>query len=144
MIRIVLFCLGTLFLGLGILGVLLPGLPTTPFVLLAAACYVRSSRRLYAWLIGHRLFGRLVRDFQEKRTIPKTAKIASVTTMTVMVTISALFLLKPLWAKLLVIGLGAAGAVVVLLFPTARPQSDDEPGVLPPRAERASDSRRIP
>jgi uncharacterized membrane protein YbaN (DUF454 family) len=144
MIRIVLLALGTVFLGLGLLGVVLPGLPTTPFVLLAAACYVRSSRRLYAWLVGHKVFGKLIRDFQEQRAIPKAAKIASVATMTVMVTISALFLLKPLWTKLLVAALGAAGALVVLLFPTARPRSEDEHGVLPPRTGGASDSRRIP
>jgi len=132
MIRIVLFALGTLFLGLGLLGVVLPGLPTTPFVLLASACYLRSSRRLYAWLLGHRVFGRLIRDFQEQRAIPRAAKIASVTVMTVMVTISAVFLINPLWLKLLVVALGAAGAVVVLVLPTARPRTKEEPVGEPP------------
>ena len=120
MLRAVLIVTGTLFLGLAVIGVVIPGLPTTPFVLLAAACYVRSSRRLYAWLLANRVFGKLIRNFQERRSIPRSAKIISVAAMTGMVGASVLFLVEAWWLKLLLIGLGAAGCVVVLHFPTAK------------------------
>ena len=120
MIRALLIAAGTLFLGLGLLGVAVPGLPTTPFVLLAAACYVRSSRRLYSRLLAHRVFGKLIRDFQADRAISKTAKIVSVAAMACMVTLTVLFLLEALWLRLLIAGLGAVGGAVVLSFPTAR------------------------
>ena len=120
MLRAVLIVTGTLFLGLAVIGVVIPGLPTTPFVLLAAACYVRSSRRLYAWLLANRIFGKLIRTFQERRSIPRSAKIISVAAMAGMVGASVLFLVEAWWLKLLLIGLGAAGCVVVLHFPTAK------------------------
>jgi len=119
--RAILIALGTLFLALAAVGVAVPGLPTTPFVLLAAACYLRSSPRLYSKLLAHRVFGRLIRDVQERRAIPLSAKIVSVAAMAVMVGVSAAFLVHALWLRLLLIGLGIAGCVLVLRFKTARP-----------------------
>jgi hypothetical protein len=121
LLRAVLIAAGTLFLALAAVGVVVPGLPTTPFVLLAAACYLRSSRRLYSWLLAHRVFGRLIKDFQERRAIPRSAKIISVAAMAVMVGVSVLFLVQALWLRLLLIALGAAGCAVVLRFRTTRP-----------------------
>ena len=68
---------GMLFLGLGLLGVLLPILPTTPFLLLAAWCFARSSPRLEAWLLEHRVFGPPLRDWRERGAINRRAKILS-------------------------------------------------------------------
>jgi len=129
LVRIVLVALGTLFLALALIGVVLPGLPTTPFVLLAAACYVRSSRRLYGWLLAHRVFGKLIRDFQEQRAIPRSAKIVSVAAMVGMIGVSVVFLVEALWLRLLLIGLGIVGCTVVLRFPTA---SSSDPPPQPP------------
>ena len=70
--------LGSFFLGLGIVGVFVPLLPTTPFLLLAAALYVRSSPRLYAWLLNQKHLGPYIRNFREIRAIPLQAKIVSV------------------------------------------------------------------
>jgi uncharacterized protein len=61
--------------GLGIIGIFLPLLPTTPFLLLAAACFIRSSDRLYQWLIRNRWFGSYIRNYQEHRAIPLRAKV---------------------------------------------------------------------
>ena len=72
---------GSLFLGLGIVGIFVPLLPTTPFLLLAAALYVRSSPRLYAWLLNQRHLGSYIRNFRENRAIPLRAKIISLTLM---------------------------------------------------------------
>jgi len=64
-------------LGLGLIGIVVPLLPTTPFLLLAAFCFARSSDRLHRWLINHRLFGSYIRNYQEHRAITKQVKISA-------------------------------------------------------------------
>lgn len=66
--------LGGLFFGLGVVGVLLPVMPTAPFVLLAAACWARGSERFYLWLINHKYMGQYIRDWEERRAVPRRAK----------------------------------------------------------------------
>jgi len=66
---------GTLSAGLGIIGVFVPILPTTPFLLLAAACYMRSSERFYRWLINDRIFGAYVRNYIEGKGMPVKTKM---------------------------------------------------------------------
>ena len=70
--------LGGLCLVLGVVGIFVPLLPTTPFLLLAAALWMRSSPRLHDWLLSHGRLGGYIRDFREKRAIPLHAKILSV------------------------------------------------------------------
>ena len=65
MLKILLIAIGSFFLILGFIGILIPGLPTTPFLLLSAACYFRSSDRLYSWLLNHKIFGKYIRNFRE-------------------------------------------------------------------------------
>ena len=71
----VLRIVGVLSVALGVLGILLPLLPTTPFLLLAAGCFVRSSPKLYAWLLNHKWFGSYIRHYREHKAIPLRAKI---------------------------------------------------------------------
>jgi uncharacterized protein len=66
---------GVLALLLGILGLFLPLLPTTPFLLLASWCFARGSERLHRWLLSHRVFGEYLRNFEAGRGIPLKAKI---------------------------------------------------------------------
>jgi uncharacterized protein len=73
--------IGTIAVGLAILGVFLPLLPTTPFLLLASACYARGSKRMHAWLLGNKIFGRYLRDFEDGRGIPLRGKIVAVSLM---------------------------------------------------------------
>lgn len=61
---------GAIALLLGILGIFLPILPTTPFVILAAACWARASPRFHRWLHQHRFFGPMVKDWEERRAVP--------------------------------------------------------------------------
>ncbi|MGB4327736.1 MAG: YbaN family protein [Tenuifilum sp.] len=65
---------GIVSFGLGVLGIFLPLLPTTPFMLLSAFLFIRSSGRLYRWLINHRLFGKYIHDYIERRSIPRRVK----------------------------------------------------------------------
>jgi hypothetical protein len=66
--------IGVLSVGLGTLGIFVPLLPTTPFLLLAAACFVRSSNRLHAWLLSHRVYGPIIRGYSEHRALPAGSK----------------------------------------------------------------------
>jgi hypothetical protein len=90
---------GFVFLALGVLGVFLPLLPTTPFVLLAAACFIRSSRRLHAWLLGTRLFGPLIHEWEQHHSIPYRTKIYAIVLMTATFTASIVFFVRPPWLK---------------------------------------------
>lgn len=69
------FIAGCLFVVIGFIGIILPGLPTTVFMLLAAACYYRSSQRFYDWVISHKLFGHHVKNYREGKGMPKRAKV---------------------------------------------------------------------
>jgi uncharacterized membrane protein YbaN (DUF454 family) len=69
--------LGLLFVGIGFAGIVLPVVPTTPFLILAAACFARSSRRLERWLLEHRSFGPTLRDWRARGAIPWRAKLAA-------------------------------------------------------------------
>jgi uncharacterized membrane protein YbaN (DUF454 family) len=76
--RLLFIILGTLFLLVGILGVVLPLLPATPFLLLASACYVRGSQTLHSWLMSHKYLGTYITNIQEHRGMPLKAKIVTI------------------------------------------------------------------
>lgn len=92
--RILFFTSGCLALVLGIIGIVLPVLPTTPFVLLAAYCFAQSSSRFHEWLVKHPLFGPFIHDWQTHRAIPKKAKYLAFS----MMTLSCAMLWYRLWA----------------------------------------------
>ena len=79
----ILIALGLLFVGLAVLGMLLPVLPTTPLLLLALACFARSSERLHGWLLSHRAFGPVIRNWHETRSMPRRAKIGALVAIAV-------------------------------------------------------------
>ncbi len=101
---------GTLALGLGILGIFLPLLPTTPFVLLAAACYARGSERFHAWLLANRTFGPMVFEWERHRSLPYRTKITAIVLMSATMGLSIVFFVRPLWLKVAlgVFGVGLA------------------------------------
>ena len=106
--------LGSLFVGLGAIGVIVPGLPTTPFLILAAACYIRSSQRLYDWLISNKRFGPYLKDYREGKGIPRKAKRLAVVMIVVFVSFSVVFGIEDLTLKIVVGLLGLIGLLYVL------------------------------
>ncbi|MDX8384999.1 MAG: YbaN family protein [Gallionella sp.] len=99
-VRLVFAALGTLFLLLGIIGIFMPILPTTPFLLLATACYARSSRRFYNWLMNHPAFGPLIVDWRTYRSIPWRAKQMAIAMVILTFSSSILFFVKGGWLQL--------------------------------------------
>jgi uncharacterized membrane protein YbaN (DUF454 family) len=112
-VKVLWIVLGTLSLTLGAIGVVVPGLPTTAFLLLAAWLYLKSSPRLYQKLISNRYLGPYILDFQQKKGMTKRTKLHAIGTMWVMITISCVFFIQSLAAILIVIGLGIIGTVVM-------------------------------
>ena len=109
-------CLGLLCVGLAAIGAVLPLLPTTVFLLIAAYAFARSSPRLHSWLLEHKLFGALIRDWQERGAIAKRAKAVAVLSMILVLGLSAV-LKAPVW----VIGLQAVILSSVAVFILTRP-----------------------
>src|SRR5699024_10339259 len=105
--KILLIIAGSISLGLGVLGVILPLLPTTPFLLLAAACYVRSSERLYYWLITNKYFGSYIQNYRDGKGIPLRAKVIGVSVLWLAMSYTILFIIPLLSIKLLLAGIGA-------------------------------------
>ena len=80
-LRILLIITGTISLGLGAVGIFFPLLPTTPFLLISAACYLRGSERMYNWLLKNRWFGEYIKNYQEGRGIPLKTKILAISVL---------------------------------------------------------------
>lgn len=115
--RPLLLAAGLLFLALGAVGIFLPLLPTTPFLLLAAACFSRSSRRMHAWLLRNRLFGPILRDWEERGAIARRIKWFATILMVGLISYPLGFLPIPAPAKLI----AAASVLGVLGFIWSRP-----------------------
>lgn len=106
-VRSVFWLFGAIALALGILGIFLPVLPTTPFVLLAAVCWARASPRFHRWLHQHRYFGPMIQNWERNRAIPRRAKYLAWTMMTVSCTIMFVRFPEQWW-------IGAAASVICL------------------------------
>jgi len=111
---------GVLCLVLGAIGVFVPLLPTTPFVLLAAVCFSYSSRRIYGWLRRTAFFGEFITNFEEKKGIPRSLKVKSIIFVWVSLSIS-MFVIQALWAYILLGVIGIAITIHVLMIRTKRP-----------------------
>lgn len=113
--------LGGVSLGLGILGIFLPLLPTTPFLLLSAAIWMRSSPRLHAWLLGHKRLGPYIRNFQEHRAIPIAAKVVAVSMLWASIGACIFFVVEgKLWAQILLAAVAAGVTWHILSYKTLR------------------------
>jgi uncharacterized membrane protein YbaN (DUF454 family) len=112
--------MGWIFFGLGIIGALLPVMPTAPFILLAAGCWARSSRRFHFWLINHKFFGKFIRDWEDRHAVPRYAKFLATLMMTL--STSMLFYRLPnelLWLACVVAAVCSAVAIYLFRLPDA-------------------------
>ncbi|MBQ4525932.1 MAG: YbaN family protein [Bacteroidaceae bacterium] len=116
--RKLLILLGSLSLALGLLGIALPLLPTTPFLLLSATCYFHGSDRLYRWLMAHPTLGPYIRSFREDKAIPLRAKVVSVTMVWVTLLYCIFFVVNPLWLRILLFLLAIGISWHILSFKT--------------------------
>ena len=114
---------GSISLIMGVIGLFLPLLPTTPFLLLAAYCFLRSSKRLYNWLITHKVFGRYIRDFLEYKEIKPKAKISCLILLWVSIAISVI-LINFIYVRILLIIIGIAVSTHIMTLKGNRPHPD--------------------
>lgn len=113
---------GLTSLGVGAVGVFVPLLPTTPFLLLAAACFLRSSERLYHWLMNHRLFGNYIRNYREHRAMSLPSKILVLALLWITMSYAILSVVKILFVQilLLLIAIGVTVHIIALKTPPAK------------------------
>ena len=113
---------GLTCVAVGLVGVVLPGLPTTPFMILAAACFARSSQRFYDWVLSNPHFGRHVRRFREGHGIALRVKVIACITLSVFVSFAVLWAIPAhlTGLRILVLMAGVCGAAYILSQPTDR------------------------
>ena len=104
-------------LAIGIIGILLPLLPTTPFLLLSAACFLRSSERFYAWITGHKLFGAYIKNYLKYRAVSVRSKVFSLIILWAVILVSELHL-NALWLRLLLAGVAVGVSIHILMIKT--------------------------
>ena len=116
--KAILTACGTLCVALGVVGMFLPLLPTTPFLLAAAFCYARSSPRFYQWLTTNRWCGSYIRNYREGRGIARQHKIAALTLLWLTIGITAIFATALCWLRILLVGIATAVTIHILRIKT--------------------------
>lgn len=140
--RVFLLGVGFLSVGLAAAGIMLPLLPTTPFLLLAAACFLRSSDRLHRWLINHRWFGSYIRDYREYGGITRRAKSGTLVLLWLSLGYGIICVAGSAWLRVLLFLIGTGVTVHVLRLrtvPTARRRRKEAV-----RAERCTAAGKAP
>jgi len=122
-VRVALIVVGTISTALGILGIFVPILPTTPFLLLAAACYSRSSQRFYDWLLNNKYFGNYIRNYLEKKGIPLKVKVLTVVVLWATIGCSVAFAVEILFVRVLLIVIAIGVSIHVFSLRTLHNES---------------------
>ena len=118
---------GLISLGLGILGAFLPLLPTTPFILLSAALFAKSSDRLHHYLLEHKIFGPMIRDYNENKSISLKTKVISLSTMWASILYATFFVASgKIWLQALLLCIAIGVSIHILRFKTKREQHKDK------------------
>ena len=125
-VRGLLIIAGTICVGLGVLGILLPLLPTTPFLVLAAACYAKSSKRFYRWLLNNRWFGNYLKDYREKKGVPLKVKLSAISLLWVTILFCVVIVVDILLVRIILILIAAGVTVHVLRIRTLRAEGDEK------------------
>lgn len=124
--RILYLVLGCISLVLGFIGIFLPLLPTTPFILLSAYCFAKSSPRLYHWLINNKTFGPVILQWQQDRTVSPAIKKRAILLVTVTFSISILFFIEEIYLRFLLLFMAVILIVYLSRLPTPTPAQISE------------------
>lgn len=117
--KLLLSGLGLISLSLGVIGIFLPLLPTTPFLLLSAFLFAKSSDKLYNWLLNHKILGRIITNFRDNKSIPLKTKILSITVLWSTMSISIFYFVNELvWLQLLLILIALGVSYYILSLKT--------------------------
>ena len=116
--RYFLIIVGVLCVLLGVAGIFLPLLPATPFFLLATACFFRSSKSLYAWLINHKFFGKRILYYRVYKAISLRSKLLSLALLWLTIGYSAFFVVKIFWIKIILFLIAAGVSLHLISFRT--------------------------
>jgi uncharacterized membrane protein YbaN (DUF454 family) len=120
--RIALLAVGVLCVILGVIGIFLPILPTTPFLLLAAACFARSCDSCHAWLLEHRWFGSFIRNWYERRGVTRRQKTAALAMLWAGIGVSIAFGSELWWVRLMLVAIATCTTLyLVLVLKTVDP-----------------------
>ena len=117
---------GVISVGLGSLGIIVPGLPTTVFFIVAAACFARSNPRFEQWVLDLPRIGRMVREYRDGLGMPRRAKVLAVATMLVVATASAVFAIQNRAVGTVVVAVALVGAVYVMFAVPTRERVEAE------------------
>lgn len=120
--RNLLLAAGTLFVVLGMIGMFIPILPTTPFLLLAAVCYARSSERFYRWLITNRWFGDYIRNYRAGLGIPLRQKVLTILLLWLSIGYAVGFVVSAWWLKLILVAIAAGVTFHLMKIKTYKPE----------------------
>jgi len=118
LLKLILISAGTFFLGLAIVGIFIPILPTTPFLLLAAACYARSSKRFYDWLINNKWFGSYIKSYHDGKGIPLKVKVLTISLLWCSILFSILFIVYIFWIQMILIIIAFGVTIHILTIKT--------------------------
>jgi uncharacterized membrane protein YbaN (DUF454 family) len=121
-----LIILGTLCVTLGVLGMFLPVLPTTPFLLLAAICYARSSERFYHWLMTNRWCGEYIRNYREGRGIPLKQKVLTIMLLWLTIGSTAWLAISQWWVRWILLGIAVGVTIHLVKVKTYKPKTNDQ------------------
>ncbi len=126
--KLLLIVLGWVFVGLGVIGIFLPLMPTTIFMIIAAWCFARSSDKFYKWLIYHPRFGKTIRDFHERKGMTLKSKISAIVMMVLAISISAIFFTQKIFVRIILFSIAIGVAVYIASLKTIKsdisPQED--------------------
>ena len=123
-LRILLVGIGIAATLLAVIGIFVPLLPTVPLLLLAAACFARSSENFHNWLLEHPQLGPMVRDYLDGQGIPLRAKVTAISLIWLSISVSVLFLIALFWVKLFLIAIGLCVTIYLLRLPLAEREAE--------------------
>ncbi|MCK6543249.1 YbaN family protein [bacterium] len=124
--RILLVIAGHIFVALGVIGAILPLMPTTIFLILAGWCYARSSERFHCWLYTNKFFGTYLRNYKENRGTPLSVKIGSISVLWISIGISIWTTTMPWFVPWILIGIASAVTVHLARLKTLKKESSHE------------------